>query len=64
MRYEWDEEKNRTNQAKHGISFETAVRVFDDPNLSSNVDRVVNGEERWKSIGLVDGIMLVLVAHT
>ena len=29
--FEWDEEKARTNWTKHGISFRTAVHVFDDP---------------------------------
>ncbi len=31
MRITWDGTKNRTNQSKHGISFETAQHVFDDP---------------------------------
>jgi uncharacterized protein len=31
MRFEWDEEKSRTNLAKHKVSFETAISVFDDP---------------------------------
>lgn len=29
-RFEWDEEKNRANKRKHGISFETAAYVFED----------------------------------
>lgn len=28
MRFEWDEEKDRINQQKHGICFETAMMVF------------------------------------
>jgi uncharacterized protein len=32
MRFEWDEDKNESNQRKHGISFETAALVFEDPN--------------------------------
>ena len=32
MRYEWDENKNERNLEKHGLSFETASLVFDDPN--------------------------------
>jgi Ribonuclease toxin, BrnT, of type II toxin-antitoxin system len=31
IRFEWDESKNRTNQRKHGVSFEIAARVFLDP---------------------------------
>ncbi len=33
MRFEWDPEKDVTNIRKHGIAFETATRVFADPNL-------------------------------
>jgi uncharacterized DUF497 family protein len=30
--FEWDEKKNKTNAEKHGIQFEAAKRVFDDPD--------------------------------
>jgi hypothetical protein len=43
--------KNRTNLARHGISFGTAAKVFDDPRVSSFPDRVVEAEQRWKTIG-------------
>lgn len=39
-RYEWDERKNRLNQRKHGIGFETAAEAFDDPNCLIVPDRV------------------------
>jgi len=29
--FEWDEAKAAENQRKHGVSFEEAVTVFDDP---------------------------------
>jgi uncharacterized DUF497 family protein len=32
--FEWDEAKNRKNQKKHDVSFETASLVFDDPTQS------------------------------
>jgi len=36
MRFEWDGEKNRINQQKHGgIAFESAALVFNDPKQSS-----------------------------
>jgi uncharacterized DUF497 family protein len=63
-RYEWDESKNRSNLAKHGISFETAVLVFEDPDIVSEVERIVEGEERWQSIGMIGNVLIVLVAHT
>ena len=63
MRFEWDEAKNRRNLAKHGISFETAALVFEDPHALSDLDRVVGAEERWQTIGAV-GFHILLVAHT
>lgn len=63
MRFEWDEEKNRRNLAKHKISFETASLVFDAPQPLSILDRVVEGEERWQTLGMVIGLVLC-VAHT
>ena len=64
MRFEWDEAKNRSNQAKHGLSFETAALVFDDPHQLSVLDRHEGSEERWQTLGLVGGVMVILVAHT
>jgi uncharacterized DUF497 family protein len=31
-KYEWDENKNKSNQQKHSISFEKAKEVFEDQN--------------------------------
>jgi uncharacterized protein len=31
-RFEWDEKKNREDQAKHGVSFEPAQYAFADPD--------------------------------
>jgi uncharacterized protein len=64
MRIEWDEAKNRWNLRKHGVSFETAQLVFDDPHHLSVQDREVGGEERWRTLGFVGGAVLLLVAHT
>jgi uncharacterized DUF497 family protein len=63
-RFEWDEEKNRANLAKHKISFETAKLVFDDPFALSIQDRFVDNEERWQTSGMIDEILLIVVAHT
>ena len=64
MEFAWDERKNLANQRKHRISFETAVLVFDDPFHLSTPDREVDGEQRWQTLGMVQGIRVVLVAHT
>lgn len=64
MQFTWDDRKNRANQRKHGISFETAILVFDDPYQISTQEREVEGELRWQTIGVVKGIQILLVAHT
>jgi uncharacterized DUF497 family protein len=62
-RFEWDPGKAASNLRKHGISFETAARVFADPNALFLQDRFEHGELRWQAIGLVDGALMLLVAH-
>lgn len=64
MRFEWDETKNRTNQRKHGVSFETASDVFADPLHLSIQDRIEGGESRWQTMGMVGAVVLLIVAHT
>ena len=64
MRIDWDPNKSRSNQREHGASFETAALVFDDSNQLSLQDRYEGGEERWQTIGLVNGIAVLIVAHT
>lgn len=64
MIFAWDEKKNLANMRKHGISFELAARVFDDPLAISYLDSISDGEERWHTIGSIQGIVIVLVVHT
>jgi uncharacterized protein len=64
VEFAWDERKNRANQKKHRVSFETAIQVFDDPFHISTQDREVEGETRWQTIGMVSGSHVVVVAHT
>ncbi|ATO57160.1 BrnT family toxin [Bartonella sp. 1-1C] len=62
--FEWDEAKAKSNLKKHRVSFEIAARVFADPFAMVKQDRIENGEYRWQTLGLVDGFLLLLVAHT
>jgi uncharacterized DUF497 family protein len=64
LRFGWDERKNRINRQKHRVSFETAALVFDDPHHISHLDRYVQGESRWHTIGMVKGTHVLLVVHT
>ena len=63
MEYTWDERKNRANRKKHGVSFEVACLVFEDPFHISVQDREVDGEARWQTIGMVGGVHVLVVAH-
>jgi uncharacterized protein len=64
VEFAWDERKNRANKRKHHISFETAILVFDDPYHLTRQDREVDGEPRWQTIGIANGVHVLLVAHT
>ncbi len=64
MRFEWDETKNRSNQTKHHLSFETATEVFDDPLHLSKPEQIVDGERRWQTIGVIGTESVIVVAHT
>ena len=64
LRFEWDPVKARSNRRKHGVTFEEAMHVFDDPHAHFEQDRSAGGELRWQAIGLVGGVVLLLVAHT
>jgi hypothetical protein len=62
--FEWDERKNAANVAKHGVSFATASRIFEGPVLTAVDERQDYGEVRHKSIGMVDGMLVLVVTHT
>ena len=62
--FEWDDNKAAINFRKHGIRFEEAARVFDDPLALTVQDRIENGEQRWQTIGMAGGCLLLLVVHT
>ena len=60
--YEWDEAKNRTNFAKHGLHFADAEEVLTGPCVTFVDDRFDYGEKRVISLGLLAG-RVVIVAH-
>ncbi len=62
--FEWDEAKNLSNRRKHSVSFEEAAQVFRNPLYLSWKERVQDGEERWQACGEVEGLSLLIVAHT
>jgi uncharacterized protein len=64
MRFEWDAAKAAINLRKHAISFDIAMRVFADPFALTEEVRIEGGEQRWQTLGIVEGYLLLLVAHT
>lgn len=64
MEFEWDEDKNRQNVVKHGLRFDDAIRIFDGFTVDLPDDRFDYGEPREISIGLMDGLAVVVVVHT
>lgn len=64
--FEWDDSKNQINTKKHGIDFETAVRIFADENRIDLYDEEHSEyEERYLTIGIVDTVtVLVTVSYT
>lgn len=62
LRWTWDVVKNEVNRLEHGIDFETAVRVFDDPFSMTRSDPYLD-ETRWRTMGRI-GSVVVMVIHT
>jgi uncharacterized DUF497 family protein len=58
----WTDEKNRTNQRDHHLSFETAQIVFNDEHAASRPDPHPDGD-RWQTVGMV-GTVYLFVVHT
>src|SRR5271170_5228996 len=63
-RFEWDPAKAAVNVRKHGVSFGIALRTFADPFALTELIGIENGEERWCTLGIVEGQLLLLIAHT
>ncbi|HZQ12710.1 MAG TPA: BrnT family toxin [Pseudolabrys sp.] len=64
LKFAWDEVKAERNRADHGVTFDMATEVFDDPFAIELLDdREDYGEDRYITIGMVDG-RLLCVAYT
>lgn len=63
MEFEWDENKNRLNQRKHGISFQEAQEIFFGIVFTSIDERFDYDEIREISIGEIEGVVIITVAH-
>ena len=63
-RFEWDADKDRSNQEKHGTTFAEALSVFADVNgiLIADPDHS-SAEERFILIGISAQIHILIVCH-
>lgn len=64
-RFEWDEDKNKANIKKHGMSFEEILEVFDDPAFLSGYDEEHSvTEDRYYGVGCLNGVLIIVVFFT
>jgi uncharacterized DUF497 family protein len=65
MDFEWDEQKAKTNKAKHKVDFEEAVSIFADPRSVTFFDPAYSeDEDRFITIGMSSRSRVLLVVHT
>jgi uncharacterized DUF497 family protein len=61
--FEWDLDKDAKNLRERGFGFAAMRPVFSDPYRITEEDSVVEGEQRWRTIGTAGGITVVIVIH-
>jgi uncharacterized protein len=65
MAFDWDEDKASGNLVKHGISFDEATSVFDDPLFLTFADPMHSIEEqRFLIMGETTTGNLLVVSYT
>lgn len=64
-RFEWDDAKAELNRRHHGVTFEEATTVFDDPNVLIVFDTAHSDEEdRRAAIGFAATARMLTVTYT
>jgi len=61
VEFEWDRKKAESNLIKHGVAFEDATEIFDDPNEITDNGKMINGELRFQIIGRLRQTVLLVV---
>jgi uncharacterized protein len=63
MRFSWSETKRQLNIQTHGFDFVDAPRVFNGPTLTYEDARFDYSEQRFVTLGLLEGLVVSIV-HT
>jgi hypothetical protein len=64
LRFEWDPKKARTNQKKHGVSFEEAKSAFsDERGLVIDDPEHSEAEDRFVLLGMSAALRVLIVCH-
>ncbi|MFH1352759.1 MAG: BrnT family toxin [bacterium] len=64
LKFVWDEKKNRTNQRRHGVSFEEAQTVFFDDTAIEYFDPEHSEDEnRFILLGMSFRLRVLVVCH-
>lgn len=65
MKFEWDKQKAKSNLSKHGISFEEAQTVFDDPLYVDFYDPDHSEDENpYITVGESSNSRVLLISYT
>jgi uncharacterized protein len=63
--FQWDPNKARSNQGKHGISFQSATQIFKDPAMMTVFDEAHSLDEApWITLGQAASGQYLVVVHT
>jgi uncharacterized DUF497 family protein len=60
MVFVWDQSKSDATKKSRGFDFDFAKRVFDDPEHITGPGNLVGGEERWLTVGTVEGNLVTV----
>jgi len=56
--------RTKATSFKHGVDFQTAQLIFDDPYCVTFIERTKDDEPRWHAVGFAEGLILLVVVHT
>jgi len=65
-RFEWDEDKSRSNRKRHGVSFEEILPAFDDPYLLEMHDEAHSNlaEVRFRGLAEIQDFVILYLSYT